>query len=260
MLTLEQVVKSMNDKTWIFAVIRYPLTAVLAVKPISITDNGVNCSYALRVQDKSHAVERIELRNLYETFEEATSQIIDCEILGTPECDMIYEIFDRVCPEEPKRGITPALESIITSIDVAGFVNEAWLIRILELYQRVTGNKDLEIGQWRESLAAIENVVFLDHSAAIGHDRLSPRSYKDLQALAERLEVDTDMSIGTMISNCLDAVRSRVDPKVGQRWSVLSDVCVIVDIGGLKAVNIDTGEFWDCNDFTFIEHGYRAES
>lgn len=48
-------------------------------------------------------------------------------------------------------------------------------------------------------------------------------------------------------------------PKVGQRWSVLDDKCVIVDIGGLKAVNIDTGMFWDCDDETFTEHGILEE-
>ena len=144
------------------------------------------------------------------------------------------------------------LKEIVESDSISDLINEAWQIRILELCQLVTGNKDLEIGKWREALVAIETVAFHDN-------RLGDESYRNLKSIADHLDVDSDMSIRDMISKCLDVVRSRVEPKVGQRWRVLSSTCVIVDIDGLKAVNIDTGEFWDCEYETFCEHGEKLE-
>jgi len=144
------------------------------------------------------------------------------EKIGTDECDMLYDIHRTICGAH-KEGdtISSMIESVYDATQSSDVINEAWQIRILDLYQKITGVDDLKIGQWRTALLAIEIVTSNDRSPEV--------------------------------------VDPLPDPQVGERWQVLSDTCVIADIGGLKAINIETGAFWDCDDETFCEHGERLE-
>jgi len=206
-------------------------------------------------------LERVESTN---NFFNVSSRKIKMNEINIDGCDVsvVYKDGHGTRRFAGLKSVHKTKESLIEEIvgerleEDAIQLDDCWQCMLWDLVTLVTGDEPSNLGDWQN---AIECAVRVAKEKAIEDDR----SHEIANVLYDNfINGDTSgLSLCHKLERVNDYLRDNNEeqvtrvPKKGEQWDILGEPCVIADIGGLKAVCRNTGEFWDCDDEMFMEHG-----